>query len=224
VGGSDDGDEFASITAETKLFLEKSLEDQAAAESELADAKNASEESENALILRREEMSNLKKRKLLGSRYKAEAAKEVLRLFPKERYISIIQSTDDETELYDVQNYLTLLLYGAEKIDAKSNDKGKGSSSSKSALSEEELLKKIKGIEDGEGDDDEGYPETMQEENSTALEGQRRRLRRAVTNDVYRNIRQLKRIREFVEYFSVLVSDYGDAMRYGHAMKKVFIY
>ena len=44
------------------------------------------------------------------SKYSPEVAKEVLRLFPHDRYTHIIENTTDEAQLRDIVNFLGLLI------------------------------------------------------------------------------------------------------------------
>lgn len=48
------------------------------------------------------------------SKFRPSAAKECMRLFPVERYLSIVRDTTDDTELRDVLRFFRLLAQNAE--------------------------------------------------------------------------------------------------------------
>lgn len=55
------------------------------------------------------------------SKYTANAAREILRLFPKERYIPLLENAYEENEVKDIFLFLELLIRGGQSIDKIEN-------------------------------------------------------------------------------------------------------
>lgn len=111
---NDDDDDQSDIGSK-KIAYETSLKKLDLLDIDLSEAQVAMDRVKS-------ELDSLKKRLDFGSRFKPAAAAEVLRLFPRDVYESVIRSTYEECEIEDIQNYLNMLLSCAEIESEKVKD------------------------------------------------------------------------------------------------------
>ena len=154
-------------------------------------------EAERALAEAREVSLQMRRKRILSSKYRPDAAIEVAKLFPRHKYQGMIDNSYEEQQLRDLFAFLTLLLKGAEA----------GSSASESAA----IIDKD---EDNEVDD-----ETDREmaDSVAGLKSSTARHIISMGKDDYKRYRRIPRLREFAEMFAIAACDFGEAIRYGSA-------
>eukprot|EP01038_Epipyxis_sp_PR26KG_P004105 gene4105-5855_t len=80
-------------------------------------------EKEDELQREKLEQDYRTKRLLRMALYDADKAKEVMRLFPKDRYLPLIEASHDKQELMDIAQFLALLIKGAEVSNPSTSNK-----------------------------------------------------------------------------------------------------
>jgi transcription elongation factor SPT6 len=141
------------------------------------------------LLQFKEAAETVNQRILRKANYNPAAAKEVVRLFPANRYVPIIDASVEETELRDIFRFLTLLMQGAEKggfLESVSNDEM----------------------------DADGLEGVNEEERTTGRSRQNRRLG-IVKRDEYSRLKGIRTLRRFAEKVALPVHEFGDSVRHG---------
>lgn len=181
----DKKDERDCATEEDRERVSEALTALEALQSRLADAEDALRDLKKAELEQR-------RRRRRGQRYHPEAAREVLRLFPKERYLPLVEAAGDELELRDMGNFLSLLLKGAEAR--------KQADATESKM-DEMLLEADRILQEGDGQ-------------AAAASSAQRRL--GGGRDEYSRCRRVPGLRELAELFTVPACDYGDGLRHSY--------
>ncbi len=145
-------------------------------------------EPANADLLQIKEAAQLVNERILRkAHYSRAAAEEVMRLFPKERFLSTIEASNDEIELRDVFHFLTLLMQGA---DASTGEE-----------------------EDDTGDSQQAAAD---EDGGTTAGTKRKSRRRGIAKkSEYSKYKAIRGLRTFVEMVAVRACDFGDLLRHG---------
>ena len=152
-------------------------------------------EADRELDEAREVSMQMRRKRIMSSKYRPEAAIEVAKLFPRHKYQGMIDNSYEEQQLRDLSAFLTLLLKGAE-----------AGASGSAAVNDKD--------EDNEFDD-----ETDREmaDSVAGLKSSSARHIISMGKDDYKRYRRIPRLREFAELFAIAACDFGEAIRYGSA-------
>jgi transcription elongation factor SPT6 len=133
-----------------------------------------------------QEITVAKEKKLIRANYRPEAASEVMRLFPGDKYIPIVESTTNEIVLRDIFLYLDLLLKGSEAVN------------------------------NGDNDDDVDFDEMELEKEGMNIQSSKVSRRKKITSgkNLYRRYRRMEKLRDFAESFSIPVCEFGYTLRH----------
>ena len=146
-------------------------------------------EAEQKLADAKELNVQARRKRILSSKYRPEAAVEVASLFPRHRYQAMIDGATEEQEVRDLMAFLALLLKGAEAgaVAASAADKG----------------------------DDVGDETDREMAESVISLGNKPNRVISMGKDEYKRYRRLPRLREFANLFALSACNFGDAIRYG---------
>jgi len=132
-----------------------------------------------------------KRERLLGRyRFNPTVAREVIRLFPVDRYYPMVEHSFNESEVKDVLAFLRLLSVHAEETSKKGGDEEVGPSTSAVVVSTTDSATKATPI------------------------GNRKSPR--LRSDDYMKFCKSSSLRVFVEHIAVPASEFGDALRHGY--------
>ncbi len=126
------------------------------------------------------------------AQYSVVTAREVMRLFPKERYESMLQNSTDEHELQYLSKFLQLLIRGAENSQESRHRDGS---------------KRIKGDEDSDPEEEEEAHRIGKQKQQTTKITSRR--------DEYDHCTSIVGLRTLVEFIAVPASTIGDGFQHG---------
>ncbi len=132
------------------------------------------------------------------SQFRPSAAKEVMRLFPVDRYLSIVRDTTDDTELKDVLRFFRLLAQNAEV----GGGHGEGD--------EDEEQEGEEAVESQDPDAEAGNSANSNAKPRKFVKKGLRQLK-----DEYAKYKDLPAVRRIVELIGVPARVFGDAVRYG---------
>eukprot|EP01034_Spumella_vulgaris_P023707 gene23707-29953_t len=142
----------------------------------------------------KEAAETVNQRILRKGQYNPSAAKEVVRLFPANRYVPIIDASLEEAELRDIFRFLSLLMQGAER--------GSRESAAQDDADADQLAT--------QGEEEDGG----QQRGSDGYVKQNRRLG-IVKRDEYGRLKGIRSLRKFAEKIALPVHEFGDSLRHG---------
>lgn len=146
-------------------------------------------------VLKQEEAAQ-QARQQRRSKFSPAAAKEVMRLFPVDRYLAIVRDTTDDTELRDVLRYFRLLAQNAE-----AGAEGSVEAADESQTPEEDSMDVV---EDSQSQPAVPKPGKLQTKKSLRMR-----------KDEYARYMNIPALRKFVETLTVPISHFGDGLRHG---------
>ena len=152
-------------------------------------------EADRELDEAREVSMQMRRKRIMSSKYRPEAAIEVAKLFPRHKYQGMIDNSYEEQQLRDLSAFLTLLLKGAE-----------AGASGSAAINDK--------------DEDNEFEDETDREMADSVAGLKSSSARHIISmgkDDYKRYRRIPRLREFAELFAIAACDFGEAIRYGSA-------